>query len=63
MSAHPLPTRNPRRNRPFPVSNDGKGINFGGKLGSGCWAGVAYDGIPCIRHFYDIDRNRSTVCD
>lgn len=63
MSAKPLPQRNPRRNRPVPVSKDGKGINFGNKIGSGCWASVAFDGIPCIRHFYEIDRNRSTVCD
>lgn len=58
-----LPTRDPRRNGPRPLGKDG-GINWGGKMGSGCWAAYSGDwGVPLVHEFFDIDRKRSTISD
>jgi len=59
MSRNPLPTTNPRKNRP--VVHDPKGgHNWGGRIGSGCW--IARDPDANHRH-HEIDRLNSTLRD
>lgn len=57
MSKSPLPSGNPRQVSPRPTGSDGRGINWGERMGGGCWKKRVLRPSRRPR----IDRDRSTI--